>query len=567
MKLTYLLLSTIGLTTYAQTPTLLNDEIQKIPIGYEWIINPDMTDEFNGQSSLNTTKWHSRLPNWAGRTPAEFLPENIYVQNDEMLIRNTPHPAPHDGYTIASGGIESKSSQTYGYFEAKMKASRIRMSSTFWLNTNQIWDNPDVNSPDRPGCQGFGTEIDIIECMGGGSPDFAAVPWDVGMASNTHFKLKRIKDGNCSDLYLSRGNAGYVKELSPGTYENVADDYHTYAAWWVNSNLVHYYIDGEYRYSVAPRDDNYSTPFNVPMTVRMVTETYDWQVKSDGSPNPGYPDPTDTDPSAELNNESINTTHYDWVRSYSLQPISENLANNGDLETGTPTTLPWASFASTGSVSFSSDAGEKFTNDKGAKVKGNGGLEQIITVTPNTDYVYSVMVKTTLGSLRLGVKESTGNIGVATVVNTSITYENNNSSNPIIFKEYEIPFNSGPRTQVKFFVFATDGNEGIADNFSVLSQDKYLELRPDSILAINETIHNTKKEATVFANNSTINITSSSTIENAHIEIFSISGLLIYSEKNVEIDSKTITTNFSNSIYIIKITSKNNGTITKKIVL
>lgn len=109
--------------SFAQTP--------EPPTGFFWSKQENLSDDFDNQTTLNTTKWYSRLPNWAGRKPAEFLPENVTVKDGLMRITNGVHPAPHDGYTMAGGGIETKATVKYGYMECRLKASKVRMSSTF----------------------------------------------------------------------------------------------------------------------------------------------------------------------------------------------------------------------------------------------------------------------------------------------------------------------------------------------------------------------------------------------------------------------------------------------------
>ncbi|WP_010181137.1 family 16 glycosylhydrolase [Aquimarina agarilytica] len=525
----------------AQIPALNSSEFVIVPPGYQWAISTDMSDEFNNQTLLNTTKWHPRLPNWAGRKPAEFLPENIVVEDGMLLIKNTIHPAPHDGFTIAGGGIESKASQKYGFFEVKMKASKIRMSSTFWLNTNRVWDDPNVNSPDRPDCEGYSTEIDIIECMGGGSPDWAAIPWDKGMASNTHFKLKRIKDTNCSSLFLSRGNAAFVTN----DQANVADDFHVYGAWWVTPNLVHYFIDGVYKYSVNPRDDNFSTPFNVPMTVRMVTETYDWQIKSDGTPNPGYPNET------ELNDASINTTYYDWVRSYELKQTLDNLVVDGDMSSGT-LTAPWTSWTNGGSISFTKEKGEKYSGDYGARIEGPGGLEQAFTVVPGTEYVYTAMAKKSLGSseIKLGVKPVSGGPDLVPQLKvTSTDYE-----------IYELRFNSGSNTQIKIYAAGISGDLGFVDNVSLIQ---------DETLGGIDELNDVKKNVTITNNKRSIGIFSESSTElEVSISIYSILGREVYKQEDFTITNSVqyVPMQVDSGMYIIKITSEKGEALVKKVV-
>ena len=90
--------------------------------------------------------------------------------------------------------------------------------------------------------------------------------------------------------------------LSPPTGEA----FHTYGAWWVDANTIKFYLDGHYQYTLHPNTKYSATPFDRPMHLNFVTETYNW----------ARPVPTPQ----ELNNPAINTTYYDWVRAFILVP-------------------------------------------------------------------------------------------------------------------------------------------------------------------------------------------------------------------------------------------------------
>jgi len=108
------------------------------PEGQRWVLNEPYSDEFNG-SVLDSEKWYDYHPYWVGRTPAIFLSSALSVQNGDLQIKNfklpqdTTYISPWNGaaytYTMAGGAVVSKKENAhYGFYEVKMKASRIRMS-------------------------------------------------------------------------------------------------------------------------------------------------------------------------------------------------------------------------------------------------------------------------------------------------------------------------------------------------------------------------------------------------------------------------------------------------------
>jgi hypothetical protein len=54
------------------------------PSGYEWVANPALTDEFNG-NALDTSKWRTTHPYWSGRLPSQFDPANVQVSGEEVF--------------------------------------------------------------------------------------------------------------------------------------------------------------------------------------------------------------------------------------------------------------------------------------------------------------------------------------------------------------------------------------------------------------------------------------------------------------------------------------------------
>lgn len=512
--------------TSAQTPVP--------PVGFIWELQDNMSDEFN-QNSLDSDKWRDRLQFWRGRQPAEFLPQNISVGNGAMQIKNTVHPFPRDGYTIAGGGVESRNRRTFGYFESRIKASDTRMSTTFWLNTNANYRDDDLISPDA-GCNDFQTEIDILEAIGGASNSSF---WREQMHSNTHFKL-RVSNGNggCRQQFQSRGTNHVIGE-------SVADNFHVYSAWWVNPNLVHYYFDGQLVGTVNPVNDNLSAPLGVPMTIRMVTETYNFQVQ--GRNQIGYPD------EAELNRGGdVNISFYDYVRTYTLQPLPENIVQNPDLETGR-LEFPWIRQQNGGSVNFTEGAFEKFNERWGARVDGAAGLEQVINVEPNTTYVLAAMAKKNSGNARvtLGVREN----------NNARTDIGSTEINSTFFTQEEVTFNSGNNTEVRIYFSGESGATGFVDNFSVIQESATLSIDDiEQEEGLNARVINEGGNTKLILPNYSMNTVG--------LEIYNTLGQRLFSNQTLGVvngESGAIQLN-SNGVFFARITGENNKFTTIKFV-
>lgn len=271
-----LLLLSMGCTAIAAPP--------EPPAGQKWVINDAFTDEFNGDE-LDATKWHNHHPFWKGRAPAKFVPEALSFKEGLLCMENRMLDEPDDRFTIGAGAIVSKSiSAFFGYYECRMKASSISMSSTFWLSSrSHKMDNG----------QRYSTELDIQETVGGPK---RFKDKNVTMNWNTHF-------WHNGDSLTKGGRAN----VTPPTNEA----FHTYGAWWVDANTVHFYVDDQFVGTTHPVTDLKQEPFNVPMHLNMVTETYDWEEP-----------PT----AEELSDSTRNTTYYDWVRAYTMESIDGSLS-------------------------------------------------------------------------------------------------------------------------------------------------------------------------------------------------------------------------------------------------
>lgn len=250
----------------------------------KWELIKGMSDEFNGKK-LNNKKWQSSGQGWKGRAPGLFLAENVKVADGSLQITTTKMSKTvivhKKEFTHGGGYVGSRKGMKYGYYECSMKANKTFMSSTFWL----INEGRGIE-----GCDKRTTELDIQECVGQIVNDAKWMKdFDQSMNSNTH--SRNIPEG-----------CNYKKGTSKGGGElggKVYDDYHVYGVWWKSKDEVLFFLDGKLVKNVTPPAD-----FNIPMHLRMVVETYDWNpVPIDGGMSDSKED---------------RTTNYDWIRSWKL---------------------------------------------------------------------------------------------------------------------------------------------------------------------------------------------------------------------------------------------------------
>ncbi|MEM6963641.1 MAG: carbohydrate binding domain-containing protein [Bacteroidota bacterium] len=402
--------------------------------GERWVINASFSDEFEG-TELDQSKWHSQHPYWVGRPPAIFMPDAISIQDGQLQIKNyklaqdsiytSPWSGNQSTYTMAGGAVVSKSDQAhYGFYEVKMKASRIPMSSTFWMKNRWMGGNADAECPNNI------TELDIIEAVGSGAP-FPA--FETHMKSNTHYIHKECGE---QEVWHSVGGDSPVGA-------HVSDDFHTYGCFWKNANEIDFYIDGEKKHTILPSTATNPEPFSRPMFMNMVTETYDW-----------VPPPSVED----LNDDDRNTTYYDWVRSYYLLDVDEPLQEeelivNGGFETGN--FEGWVGWGGNPRAVVSDNV---HSGNYAVHIVGAGAPEQVLSLQPNTTYTLSCFAKAISGVVTFGVKENHGAevfLGGVDVTDAEYT-------------EYAFDFTTGSNANVKFYFFAQAGEEGFADDFKIV---------------------------------------------------------------------------------------------------
>ncbi|AXT61001.1 T9SS C-terminal target domain-containing protein [Aquimarina sp. AD10] len=262
------------------------------PNGKKWEKVDVLSDEFNG-NSLNTSKWLINDPQWEGRRPARFETSSVSVSGGNLKISASKKSNPFNGWTHSGGLVRAKTRSLYGYYETRMKANKTFMSSTFWL----------INKRNEfTGCDFRTTELDITETVGVNSNGANWVNNTIrNMNSNTH-----SRGTSCNSTPV--GIKGAKAALGGQSWQA----YHTYGVWWKSKTEVLFYLDGKFVNKVTPAAD-----FNLPMYLRMVVETYDWNPPKAGADG--------------MNDSAANrTTLYDWVRSYKLVDCNSNCGGNPD---------------------------------------------------------------------------------------------------------------------------------------------------------------------------------------------------------------------------------------------
>ncbi|PJF33942.1 MAG: hypothetical protein CUN57_00830, partial [Phototrophicales bacterium] len=100
---------------------------------FNWEINEQYSDEFTG-SSLDAQKWNSDVKDWGTWS---WEPENATVSDSVLTItmRQKQHTRNGKTFYFTSGIAQVREPITYGYFEARIKASAKGQGTcpAFWL--------------------------------------------------------------------------------------------------------------------------------------------------------------------------------------------------------------------------------------------------------------------------------------------------------------------------------------------------------------------------------------------------------------------------------------------------
>lgn len=241
------------------------------PAGKRWAPIAELSDEFAGPR-LDAARWMPRHAYWKGREPSRFREENVSVADGMLRLRSTADAEllarakdPERDVWVHAACISSQGPLAhYGYYAARIRASRLSMTSSFWF-------------------QGRFSEIDVVEQFGASAryPEKARL-----MLANTHY----FRDGWAKD------------RTTPTTWEMPtasADAFHVYGMWWRDARSIWLYHDRVKVAEMVPPAD-----FDERQYMFFDTEVFTWH---------GLP-------SVEsLQDPERNTMLVDWVRSWRLE--------------------------------------------------------------------------------------------------------------------------------------------------------------------------------------------------------------------------------------------------------
>jgi len=418
--------------------------------GKRWATNTVFSDEFNG-TTLDKSKWLDHHSTWKGRAPAKFEPAAVSVQNGSMQIKNHKLAEPDGAFTIAAGAVQSLTKTAYhGYYEARFKASRTNMSTTFWLSNH----NEDLSSPNNlnADCDNdeWSMELDIAESVGGVINQSWGEKFRTGQQYNVHVwysDCNNERNSFAKGVNAAEGDGSLAADNQLPNGEEVWQDFNTYATWWKNENEVEFFLNDTFSGKVDVSTALHDKPYSRPMGMQMLTETYNWAT----------PYPTDT----ELQNDNINTSYYDWVRSYYYVDVDEVITKP---ETGLITNAGFESGDLNGWVGWGGSPREVvgsnvYSGDFASHVVGGGAIERTVSLLANTQYTITAYANVVSGSLNMGAKTNnatgTPHFG-ATIQALTNGYE-----------EVKFTFNTGAQESIKLFFYAQSGSEFYVDDISL----------------------------------------------------------------------------------------------------
>ncbi|TBL68354.1 family 16 glycoside hydrolase [Paenibacillus thalictri] len=248
-------------------------------------------DDFNG-SSLDSAKWDTYDITSAN---GAYRPENVTVSGGNLQIAMKKET--YGGKSYTSGGVLSKPSFGYGYYEARLKfsGSGSGWHQSFWLYT---YLGVRASTPDNYG------EVDIIETD----------------SSNTGKYSTNYHDWH----WLSAAHDNYGGQLV--TTDSLSNNYHTFGVWYTDST-VKFYLDGVYKNEI-----NISA--SVKSKLNIILNAVQYETMNDAN-LPGY-------------------YNVDWVRYFAAPASASNPQPTGntlfsdDFESGSYSN--WTSGAGTWSV-------------------------------------------------------------------------------------------------------------------------------------------------------------------------------------------------------------------------
>jgi len=251
----FVVMCLISLSTFAQT-------IYPNGVNGNWNLVGNFSDEFNSESTDNS-KWDNDVKDWGTWS---WEPDNAYQKNGNLHIRMAyqPHKRGKQEYFLTSGIYKSKSTITYGYFEARIKAASVLPGTcpAFWMKG------------DGPGKQNC--EVDFLEYRESNPLKYAA--------TNLHAFVDTL--GNGKPLWI-RENRNYEMPWDP------REDFHIYGCETSADSII-WYIDGKKVNATSNRYWHFPQYVMLSMGVRAPYRTFKKPLPEYPEGESNYPDPVAT---------------------------------------------------------------------------------------------------------------------------------------------------------------------------------------------------------------------------------------------------------------------------------
>ncbi|MGB5419061.1 T9SS type A sorting domain-containing protein [Algibacter sp.] len=241
-----------------------------------WILNQDMSDEFN-DATLDKTKWWILGENgdyrskWKGRAPGQFAPHNVVMDNGDLVLKSQWEPS----FTFAAetqegtwyGGTTTSADKSkpitqacimsetffkYGYMEVRCKLADAPVTSAFWTT-------------------GYLSEIDMVE-------NYGKRPIGHAQANNPNDALVKTHRTNLISWDPDRTDATSYKTEHLLT-EKLASRYFVYGFDW-DENGMKIYVDGVLKETKSitqlKNDHNFTWVHDYPQEVWLDAEVFSW---------------------------------------------------------------------------------------------------------------------------------------------------------------------------------------------------------------------------------------------------------------------------------------------------
>ncbi|WP_096084623.1 family 16 glycosylhydrolase [Agaribacterium haliotis] len=215
-----------------------------------WFYVEARSDEFN-DDVIDTGKWNHNIADWG---PWSWEPDNVWQENNVLKIQmryeehNTArHTWAGDGSLkdvelfYKSGILRSRSYQTYGYYEARIKGTATfpGNSPAFWLYSLHADVAAEGLLPDADGEPNY-AEVDVVELQQS-EWDFDLNQWHGPEVIDMNLHTRVLE--NNQSLWKRPGTHPELTKNTVHADFDPRDDFHIYGVE-VGEDVISWYLDG-----------------------------------------------------------------------------------------------------------------------------------------------------------------------------------------------------------------------------------------------------------------------------------------------------------------------------------